>query len=309
MYESLKKESRNFHLYIFAFDDLSFEILSDLKLDYVTIISLEKFETPELKEVKTSRSVAEYCWTCTPSTISHVLHNYDVPHCTYIDADLYFYSDPSVLIAELQESGKSVLITEHRFSFLPKLYEEKRGGRFCVQFITFIREEKSMQVLEKWRGQCIEWCYSRYEDGKFGDQKYLEVWPLIYSNIHILEHQGGGIAPWNLTQYVFTRDDGSVSGINLKSKFKFTVVFYHFQYVKFMENNLCDIGWYYISSTVKKVFYEPYITKIKETEEKILNLNTGYKPGLTGIKTDSLKNKLKALSKNVFGYNILKIYE
>jgi hypothetical protein len=309
MYESLKKQTQNFHLYIFAFDDLSFRILSDLNLDYVTIVSLEDFETPELMEVKKSRSVAEYCWTCTPSTISHVLNNYDIPHCTYIDADLYFYSDPSVLIEELQESGKSVLITEHRFSFLPKLYEEKRGGRFCVQFITFMREEKSMQVLEKWRGQCIDWCYSRYEDGKFGDQKYLEEWPLIYPNIHILEHQGGGIAPWNLTQYVFTRYKGSVSGINLKDKTEFKVVFFHFQYVKFMKNNLCDIGWYYISSKVKKIFYEPYIAFVKETEEKVLNLNAGYRPGLTGTKTDSLKNILKTLSKNVFGYNILKSYK
>ena len=164
-----------------------------------------------------------------------------------------------------------------------------------------------MKVLEKWRGQCIDWCYSRYEDGKFGDQKYLEEWPVIYSNIHILEHQGGGIAPWNLTQYAFTRDKGSVSGINLKNKSEFAVVFYHFQYVKFMENNLCDIGWYYISSTVRKVFYKPYIAKVTEIEKKILNLNTGYKPGLTGTKTDSLKNILKTLSKNVFGYNILKI--
>jgi hypothetical protein len=230
-----------------------------------------------------------------------------VPHCTYIDADLYFYSDPSVLIEELSETGKSVLITEHRFSYLPKLYEEKRGGRFCVQFITFLREEKSLQVLEKWRGQCIDWCYSRYEDGKFGDQKYLEEWPAVYSNIHILEHQGGGIAPWNLTQYAFARDNGSVTGINLKNKTEFVVVFYHFQYVKFMENNLCDIGWYYISSTVRKVFYEPYIARVIEIEQKISNLNRQYTQGFTGTKIDSLKNIFKSLSKNVFGYNILKI--
>lgn len=309
MYESLKTQTNNFHLYIFAFDDLTFEILSNLNLDYVSVISLKEFETSELKEVKKSRSVAEYCWTCTPSTISYVLSNYDIPHCTYLDADLYFYSDPSILISELHESGKSVLITEHRFSFLPKLYEEKRGGRFCVQFITFIREEKSMQVLEKWRQQCIDWCYSRYEDGKFGDQKYLEEWPVIYSNIHILEHQGGGIAPWNLTQYSFKKENGSITGTKLTDKSEFIVVFYHFQYVKFMENNLCDIGWYYISSAVRKVFYEPYIAKVTEIEKMILNLDTDYKQGVTGTKTDSLKNIIKTLSKNVFGYNILKIYK
>ena len=306
MYESLKTQTKSFHLYIFAFDDLTFEILSDLKLDSVTVVSLKEFETQELLEVKKNRSVAEYCWTCTPSSISHVLNNYDIPHCTYIDADLYFYSDPSVLITELMESGKSVLITEHRFSFLPKLYEEKRGGRFCVQFITFIREENSMQVLEKWRGQCIDWCYSRYEDGKFGDQKYLEEWPLIYSNIHILEHQGGGIAPWNLTQYSFKKEDDSFNGTLLKDRSEFKVVFFHFQYVKFMENDLCDIGWYCTSSEVRRLFYEPYLQKVIEIQKGIMKLNSSYQPGLTIFRTDSLKNILKTISKSLFGYNILK---
>ena len=141
MYESLNDQSNNFHLFIFAFDDLSFKILQKLSLDFTTVISLDQFETDELREVKKSRTTAEYCWTCTPSTVSYILKNYDVPHCTYIDADLYFYSDPSVLISEMEENGKSVLITEHRFSPLPRLYEEKRGGRFCVQFITFLNKE------------------------------------------------------------------------------------------------------------------------------------------------------------------------
>jgi hypothetical protein len=305
MYESLKTQTKGFHLYIFAFDDLTFEILSKLNLDYVTVISLEEFETSELKEVKKSRSVAEYCWTCTPSTISYVLNNYDIPHCTYIDADLFFYSDPSVLIAELLESGKSVLITEHRFSFLPKIYEEKRGGRFCVQFITFIREEKSMLVLEKWRGQCIDWCYSRYEDGKFGDQKYLEEWPLIYSNIHILKHQGGGVAPWNLTQYSFSRVSDSIYGRVKKTNETFNTVFYHFQYVKFIDNVSCDIGWYQITTDNRRLFYVPYINRIKEIETKLKALNSKYKTGFTPLKSDNMKNFLKIVLKRTFNYNII----
>jgi len=188
MYESLLEHSSGFHLYIFAFDSLTAEILTKLKLQNVTVVSLEEFETPELIEVKRERSKAEYCWTCTPSTISYVFKNYDVIDCTYIDSDLIFYSDPAVLIDELAQFNKNVLITEHRFSFLPRLYELKRGGRFCVQFLTFRNEESSLKILEKWRLQCIDWCYARYEDGKFGDQKYLDEWPSVYDNIHILLH-------------------------------------------------------------------------------------------------------------------------
>ncbi len=305
MYNSLSRFSGKFHLYIFAFDELALEILRSLNLNDVTLVSLNDFETEELKEVKKTRSIAEYCWTCTPSIISYVLKNYNVPDCTYIDSDLCFYSDPSVLISEMVENKKNVLITEHRFSALPRLYELKRGGRFCVQFITFLNENSSLEVLERWRSQCIEWCYARYEEGKFGDQKYLEEWPLIYSNIHILKHQGGGIAPWNLTKYSFVRHGDTITGNVRKTRSLFEVVFFHFQYVKFLPDGIHDIGWYYISSSVKKMFYLPYLKELQKIENKLKNLNSKYKTGYTVYTTESFRDRLKIVAKKVFGYNII----
>jgi hypothetical protein len=205
------------------------------------------------------------------------------------------------------ENKKNVLITEHRFSSLPAMYELKRGGRFCVQFITFLNEKSSLKVLDRWRKQCINWCYARYEDNKFGDQKYLEEWPMIYSNIHILQHQGGGIAPWNLTQYSFFKQGETISGNVRSTKSSFDVVFFHFQYVKLMANGCADIGWYYISSSVPKTFYFPYLKNIEEIEKRLKTLNIQYKTGYTVLKTDSFKNLLKTLIKKGFRYNLLKI--
>jgi hypothetical protein len=305
MYESLRSHTRDFHLFIFAFDSLSVELLHKENLKFATIITLEEFETDELKEVKKGRSIAEYCWTCTPSTISYVLNNYDVQQCTYIDSDLFFYSDPSILIREMEENGKNVLITEHRFSPLPKFFEKKRAGRFCVQFITFVKEKNSLTVLELWRKQCIDWCYARYEDGKFGDQKYLDNWPDTYPNVHILKHPGGGIAPWNLTQYLFTGFPDPVRGCIRSDGSEFDVIFYHFQYVKFHNNGKCDIGWYFISSENRSLFYTPYLDRIAIIENRLKTINVRYKTGITFYNTGSLKNYLKTLFKKVFQYNII----
>ena len=90
MYESLNDHSPDFNLYIFAFDDLTYEILLNLNLNNVTVVSNNEFETEELKEIKKARSKAEYCWTCTPSVISYVIEKYNVPDCTYLDSDLFF---------------------------------------------------------------------------------------------------------------------------------------------------------------------------------------------------------------------------
>jgi hypothetical protein len=307
MYESLREHTPDFHIYIFAFDDLSYEILTNLNLNCATVISLEEFETTELKSVKNDRSKAEYCWTCTPSVITYVLEKFKVPDCTYIDSDLFFYSDPSVLVSEMKENNKSVLVTEHRFSFLPGLYEEKRAGRFCVQFITFLNKEDSLQVLEKWRKQCINWCYARHEDGKFGDQKYLDDWPQTYPNIHILQHQGGGIAPWNLTQYYFAGDGNSITGKVKKTGSGFKVVFFHFQYVKFLENGSFDIGWYLIPPSFINLFYVPYLQKITEIEIRLQKLNVLYRKGFTKFKSESIRSFLKIWFKKFFGYNLIEI--
>jgi hypothetical protein len=303
LYESLYKHSSDFHLYIFAFDDLTNEILRNLKLDKVTVISLKEFETDELLEVKNGRSTAEYCWTCTPSVITYVLNKYNTADCTYLDSDLFFYSD----LSELDQNNKNVLITEHRFSFLPKLYEKKRAGRFCVQFMTFKSEESSLIVLDKWRKQCINWCYARYEDGKFGDQKYLDEWPSVYQNIHILNHQGGGVAPWNLQQYRLYKNGNSINGQVRKTGSSFKVVFYHFQYVKFLHNGSVDLGWFFIKSSIKELFYSPYIRKVLEIETRLQQNFANYHKGLTNFKTRGIKEILKTGLKRYLGYNIMKI--
>jgi hypothetical protein len=306
MYESLKTHTHEFQLFIFAFDEMSFQILKELNLQNVTTVSLGEFETSELLEVKKGRSKAEYCWTCTPSIISYLLNKYHFPDCTYLDADLIFYSDPAILIEEMVENQKNVLITEHRFSPIAKLYEKKRAGRFCVQFVTFTNDNDSIIILEKWRLQCIDWCYARYEDGKFGDQKYLDEWPGLYQNIHILQHMGGGIAPWNLQQYTFRHNGKSIIGKVKKTGSVFEVVFYHFQYVKFIKTGSYDIGWYLIPPGFRKMFYIPYLKRLEEIEIKLKKANLNYQTVFTVFKVNNLKNIVKTGFKNVFSYNIVK---
>lgn len=306
MSQSLEQHCKDYHLYIFAFDDIAFDILKKLNLNNVTVISLNEFETRELLEVKKNRTKAEYCWTCTPSTISYVLNHYNVDSCTYLDADLFFFSDPAVLVQEMLDHNKSVLITEHGFSPLARLYEEKRAGRFCVQFVTFLNQKDSLEVLEKWRLQCIDWCYARYEDGKFGDQKYLNEWPITYDNVHILEHQGGGVAPWNIQKFSFHKDGDAILGKQKDSLKQFQVVFYHYQYVKLMKNDVVDIGWYPISRNVKSIFYQPYLDIIFKQEKKLINLDQKYQTGITSFNMDGIKNYCKANFKRVTKYNLLR---
>ena len=268
LYESLKKECSSFHLYVVAFDDACWEILNSLSLERVTIIKLENFESERLLSVKSTRSCGEYFWTSTPYLILYCLKEFQLPSCTYIDADIYFYSDPAALIAEMAEDA-SVLITEHRYT---KHYDRtETSGKYCVQFMTFKNDPQGLKVLHWWYDRCIEWCYAREEDGKFGDQKYLDHWTSLFTGVHELQHLGGGVAPWNVQQYDLSSSQGQTKLFEKSSQIIKPVVFYHFHSFRFLTSHIVDLGSYELDKSVKTYIYGPYIKHLSQLHKELLN--------------------------------------
>jgi hypothetical protein len=69
--------------------------------------------------------------------------------------------------------------------------------------MTFSRDGGE-SVRKWWEERCIEWCFARHEDGKFGDQKYLDDWPIRFEDfVHVLEDKELIQAPWNATRFPF----------------------------------------------------------------------------------------------------------
>ena len=274
MFESLKQHCSDFHLYVFAFDEACDRILRGLALPHVTVISLRDFEDEKLLEVKPSRSRAEYCWTCTSSSILYVLEKFGVDSCTYLDADLYFLSSPHIFFEEM--GVNSILITEHRYT---KRYDKsKKSGKYCVQFIFFRNDEKGLRALRWWRERCLEWCYARVEDGKFGDQMYLDDWTDRFQGVHVLRHLGGGLAPWNVQQYSFFKKEGRLFGRELKSANEFEAVFYHFHYVRFFHNGVLELGRRVLSNEVRTLIYKPYIRHLEDVKTRIRAIDSSLDP-------------------------------
>ena len=260
MYTSLQKCCKNFHLYIFAFDDLAYEVLKQLNLPNVTVIALHEFEDEELLRVKPARTKGEYCWTCTGSTIKYCIEKFQLDHCTYLDADLYFFGDPETIVRELYDAGKDVLITGHNYT---KKHERisKITGIYCVQFMVFKNTVEGMTVLNWWRNACIDWCYNRIEDGKFGDQKYLDDWPSKFSCVHVCTLPGAGIAPWNAADYDVVGQPSQghpIQLVNRKKKVACELIFFHFHKFRLFENKVIWILGYRLPKKFMSHVYTPY---------------------------------------------------
>ena len=277
MLRTLKQHCPDAHVHVLCMDGRTREILGQLDLPDVTCLSLSEVEDEALLAVKPGRSVAEYCWTLSPCLPWYVLQqNPAIGSITYLDADLYFYSALQPLFHEIGDA--SIVVIEHRFP--PALKHLEVNGRFCVEWVGFRRDEQGMACLARWREQCIEWCFHRLEEDRMGDQKYLDQWPGSYSRLHILQHPGAGIAPWNYSQYRFGRDEQgavTVDGVPM--------VFYHFHQFQLLSNGSFDrlSGSYKAMGPEPRQVYEAYEHALTAVLREVRTVRPGFSAGMKPV--------------------------
>lgn len=235
LYYSINKHIINYKLYIFAFDKMTCDILKKINLDNVVVVFINDICDDELWNVKNERTEGEFCWTCTPIIIKHVLEKFNEKWCTYLDADCYFFASPAKELKKLINSGNSVGIVEHRFKKDGDYARYvKRNGKYCIQFNTFLNNKQGIEVLNEWRENCLKWCYARYENGLFGDQLYLNSWCNDYNCIYEIKNHGIGMAPWNINNYTLKSKGKFILFEDYITKESFKLIYYHFQAIKYL---------------------------------------------------------------------------
>lgn len=245
LHRSLERHAGAYTLWVLCVDDGVFAALNEIGLPNVRLIDLRVVETQELVALKQSRSKGEYCWTLTPFAPRFVFEaDLSVERVTYIDADVWLRKSPVPIFKEFSASGKQVLITDHAYA--PEYDFSAGSGQYCVQFMIFTRSGGEA-VRQWWEDRCVEWCFARYEDGKFGDQKYLDCWPEKFPDlVHVMQNKEWALAPWNATRFPLS---GSI--------------FWHFQglrlYLSRGNGVKVDCGNYPLPKVVIAGVYEPYM--------------------------------------------------
>lgn len=220
LYNSLLNHLPDAKVKVLCIDEEIHSILNGMKLKNCDLIFVREIENEQLIAKKSERLLNEYCWTLKPFFVEHVFNHYnDLDYVTYLDADLCFFSDPSVIY--LNQAESSILLTPHHF------IEAESGaanpcGRFNSGFVGFKRDSVSRECLKWWKEKCLEWCFDRAENGKFGDQKYLEQFPVMFREASEVMTPGVNIAPWNQARYRLSLRNGQVY-INSDR-----LIFYHF---------------------------------------------------------------------------------
>ena len=274
LYNSMRRNIEQFRLYIFAFDNKCFEVLSAMKLRNVTLVYVEDIMTDKLRRIKGERTPAEFCWTCSSVIIEYVLQKYNEKMCTYIDADIYFFANPVCVVQEILDHKCSVGLVCHGFE---RDYEYikwiSESGKYCIQFNTFLNNEEGLRVLREWKENCFDWCYNRLEDGKLGDQKYADKWRLKYDCVYECSNLGAGVAPWNLHLYTYTERQNEIIMFSYRNK-QFPLIFYHFEGMKYLPDNRVFLNlWKHSKPGMRKkvkLLYGEYVEELEHIRKYLL---------------------------------------
>jgi GT2 family glycosyltransferase len=266
--ESLRRmEATNWEIFVVCMDEMTRVVLRGLSLPNVRLIPLHEIEArdTELLAVKPARTVVEYYWTMTPTVILRILErNPEVNQLTYLDADLFFFSSPQPLFDELRDG--SILIHEHRFS--PAQAQLGAGnGKYNVGLLSFNRTATAFNALQWWRARCLEWCFARTENGKMGDQMYLNDWPERFKDVVVLAHDGGGVGPWNHDQYRFQKDENGLPWVN-----EVPVIFYHFHSFTQVTDDVAlpvKYAHYPLPWPTLSLFFVPYLSALAQAVKQI----------------------------------------
>jgi hypothetical protein len=292
MVRSLERHAGDFLLTILCMDGETRRVLESLGLEKVRLFDLQDLEAgdEDLAAAKRNRTAKEYCWTLTPSLPLFVLGKTPgADSVTYLDADLLFFSDPSPIYEEFGD--RSILIIEHRFSprYLPL---RDPSGIYNVAFMTFRNDDRGMGALRWWRERCNEWCYCRMEDGKFGDQKYLDDWPERFDGVCVLQNPGANVAPWN------------IEGVDVTSSGEKTwvggheMIFFHYHGVHLRGPGIVELPrGYRVTTAERDLIYKPYVRRLRESIQEVGRVDRGFS---FGIRRLGLRERAAGMFRNRF---------
>jgi hypothetical protein len=260
MIESLRQHSASdIRVAVLALDEDALRVSRHIADE---VLRVEDVGDAEFVAAKANRSYEEFCWTCAPILSHFMVCRAQLGNLVaYLDADLYFFSDPSILLDEMGDGG-TILIHPHRFS-ADKVAWEKSAGTFNVGFVGFRASEEARACTARWREQVLALCVKDPEKGLCGDQGYLNEWPAIYPGLCVMQNIGGGVAPWNVNSYDVTLGAAGPATDGVPT------VFFHFHQLRIIDcEKIRFLGvipatGYDFRPETWRALYQPYLVQLK----------------------------------------------
>lgn len=222
--ESFNKFHPNGQCFTLLLDDVDKSI--EEHQEPFQLVHLAELELPDREQMLFKYTPFELCCALKPFVLEYLLQQHQAERCFYFDSDMMFCAPMNQVISELDTAD--VLLTPHLEQDLPRDGKKPDdahvmlSGVFNAGFVGVKNSEEGLRFLDWWAGKLKNGCIEDHFNGRFVDQKYLDMVVGMFKNVGILRDPGCNAAYWNLHSRKITRQNGSWQA-NGKP-----LVFYHF---------------------------------------------------------------------------------
>lgn len=151
----------------------------------------------------------ELCFAVKPFLLRAVLHA-GASQAHYFDGDCLAFAPLHELSDQLDHAD--LLLTPHSFTPIPDDGQTPRpltllrAGTFNAGYLGVRATESGHRALDWLARMTEDRAFNRPRDGMCGDQRWLDLVPVLYPGAAICRHPGANVAYWNLHERPLTRD-------------------------------------------------------------------------------------------------------
>ena len=196
-------------------DDIDYSAFDDV----LTIEQLD-LPVPSLESWIFKHAVVELCTAVKPWAFKYIMKKYNPETVVYLDPDTVLYSPMEELYSILQT--QPVVVTPH--VTVPatdtddlldgEMLGSLRHGVFNLGFLGIANYGQGIDFINWWGARCLDWCYDDGPKGLFTDQRWVDLAPCFFTDMHVLRHPGYNMATWNLYYRQLSRDNANQLWVN-----------------------------------------------------------------------------------------------
>jgi hypothetical protein len=213
--ESLKIHEPDSHFIVALVDEFIKEIDYDsFPFEVLTIRSIE----PNIDVLADKYNIIELNTCVKPRIFEFLRTERAAQTAIYLDPDIKVYS-PFEEVRQAFLTGSSIVLTPHIYTPIPR--DGKTPGEnaflnfgiYNLGFIALRYTDESARFISWWKDWTYYSGYFNVKDGMFVDQLPINLAPIFFKEVHILNHRGYNMAPWNLHERKLSRrgDDTMVN--------------------------------------------------------------------------------------------------
>ena len=172
---------------------------------------------PDFRKWVFQHTVVEACTGVKGPALRQLLSDQETDAVIYLDPDIYVYSPLVEVIDALKRSP--IVLTPHLTEAALKTetiraneYSALLHGTFNLGFVAVARNDEGIRFADWWADRLVGHCFDEKNIGLFTDQRWVDLAPSYFPDLHILRQPGTNFATWNCESRQLGRDaDGRLT--------------------------------------------------------------------------------------------------